>query len=117
MNLSPRLADMLRHKGWSAEHWSDIGDPRASDSTILQWAREHECVVVTHDLDFGAILAATGADSPSVVQFRRQNVLPEALVEPLSTILSQHAAVLERGALITVDAQALRLRVLPLRRS
>lgn len=57
VNLSPKWAPVLRELGWPAVHWSDIGDPRASDESIMAWAREHDHAVFTHDLDFGAMLA------------------------------------------------------------
>jgi predicted nuclease of predicted toxin-antitoxin system len=34
---------------------------------------------VTHDLDFGTLLAATQRNSPSVIQVRCQDVLPNAI--------------------------------------
>jgi|APThiThiocy_cv2_1041547.scaffolds.fasta_scaffold24065_3 predicted nuclease of predicted toxin-antitoxin system len=66
MNLSPRLATLLREAGFVATHWSEIGAADATDLEIMAYA--HEFVVLTHDLDFSAILAATNAESPSVVQ-------------------------------------------------
>lgn len=68
MNLSPAWLSVLNQAGHTAVHWSSVGSPRAKDREILAWAREHHCIVFTHDLDFGAILATTDADSPSVVQ-------------------------------------------------
>ncbi len=47
-------------------HWSEVGDPRATDKAILDWARKNGYWVVTNDLDFGDILAATNALCPSV---------------------------------------------------
>lgn len=45
----------------------------------MNWAREREHVVFTHDLDFSAMLAATEAKGPSVLQVRSQDVLPRAI--------------------------------------
>ncbi len=59
MNLSPQWVPVLERHGWQAVHWSSVGDPRASDSAILGWAKANGYVVFTHDLDFGAILAST----------------------------------------------------------
>ena len=42
----------------------------AEDSEIMAWASVNDFVVFTHDLDFGAILALTRAEGPSVVQVR-----------------------------------------------
>ena len=56
MNLSPDWVPVLKSHGWSVVHWSTVGDPRASDRTIMEWAAKHEYVVLTHDLDFSAML-------------------------------------------------------------
>lgn len=66
MNLSPELVLKLREQGVSAVHWSTIGTAEASDAEILGWARSNGHVVLTHDLDFTAILAHTHASAPSV---------------------------------------------------
>lgn len=38
MNLSPGWVSFLNDHGWSAVHWSAIGDPRAKDTEIVAWA-------------------------------------------------------------------------------
>jgi predicted nuclease of predicted toxin-antitoxin system len=65
MNLSPGWLKLLRDLGWEAEHWSHIGRPNAPDSEVMAYAAAHEYVVLTHDLDFGAILAVTRGEKPS----------------------------------------------------
>jgi predicted nuclease of predicted toxin-antitoxin system len=72
MNLTPLWVDVLTKHGWQAVHWSSIGAPRAKDSEIMNWALTNGHIVFTHDLDFGAILAATQANAPSVIQVRTQ---------------------------------------------
>jgi predicted nuclease of predicted toxin-antitoxin system len=39
---------------------------------IKSWARAHGAIVFTHDLDFGAMLAATKANAPSVIHVCKQ---------------------------------------------
>ncbi len=63
MNLSPRWIQTLGDQGWETVHWTSVGDPRASDRVIMEWAHDHDHVVITHDLDFGALLAATSAQA------------------------------------------------------
>jgi predicted nuclease of predicted toxin-antitoxin system len=116
MNLSPAWVAFLERNGWQAVHWSSVGDPRATDRTIMDWVRANDYVVYTHDLDFGAILAVTRAEGPSVLQVRAQNVLPEHLGEVVVAALRQFAHQLEAGALITVDEGASRARILPINR-
>ena len=78
--------------------------------------RVHGRVVFTHDLDFGTILAATGAQGPSVIQVRTQDVMPEHLEGLLVVALEQYGDLLESGALVTVDEGTSRARILPIRR-
>ncbi len=79
----------------------------------MTWARENGYVVFTQDLDFGTLLATTYVQKPSVIQIRIQNTLPENLGTWLAGILQQHEESLERGALITIDENRTRIRVLP----
>jgi len=74
MNLSPDWVMVLKAAGWEAVHWSTVGNPRAVDAEIMKWARQHDFVVFTHDLDFGALLAHSRAGEPSVLQVRTQDV-------------------------------------------
>ena len=61
MNLSPEWVRVLERHGWTAVHWSTVGDPRAEDTVLMDWARRNQHIVFTHDLDFGALLALTQA--------------------------------------------------------
>jgi len=114
MNLSPDWVPVLARAGHDATHWSEIGAPSATDREILTWARENAQVVFTHDLDFGAILAATAADAPSVIQIRTQDPTPQHCRNVVLDTLKRHSAALARGALISVDENRSRVRLLPL---
>lgn len=114
MNLSPAFGPALNAAGFHAMHWSALGDPRAGDLDIMAFARAHDYVVVTHDLDFSAILAATNGEKPSVVQIRAQNLAPQLMTALLVAALRQSETALQLGALLTIDAERRRLRLLPL---
>jgi predicted nuclease of predicted toxin-antitoxin system len=116
MNLSPRWVDLLAAAGIEAGHWSTLGAANAPDAIIMAYARAHDFVVLTHDLDFGAILAATHGEKPSVVQIRAEDVSPDLIGRKVLDALRQMAAELEEGALLTIDPNRTRLRVLPLQR-
>lgn len=79
MNLSPLWVDVLSEAGWETTHWFSIGAQHAPDTEIMAWAKKNAFIVFTHDLDFGAILAATKASSPSVFQVRTQDIMPSAI--------------------------------------
>jgi predicted nuclease of predicted toxin-antitoxin system len=114
MNLSPDWVPVLQRHGWSATHWSTVGDPRATDRTIMDWAVANGYIVFTHDLDFGTMLALTHATGPSVIQVRSENVLPDHLQPFVIAALRQHDADLVSGALVVVDEARCRTRVLPI---
>jgi len=116
MNLSPQLVCSLSNAGHQAIYWQMIGRPDADDSEILTWAKENGYVIVTHDLDFGAILATTGLESPSVVQIRRHDVLPETIAPAILRAIENFADELHAGALLVIDERRNRVRMLPLKR-
>ncbi len=115
MNLSPRWVGVLAGAGIEAAHWSTLGAKNAPDAEIMAYASANDYVVLTHDLDFGAILAATHGEKPSVVQIRAEDVSPDVIGKQVIVALRQMAFELEEGALLTVDPNRTRMRVLPLR--
>ena len=114
MNLSPEWVSVFEATSHEAVHWSRVGEPGASDREILSWAKSHGYAIFTHDLDFGAILAATKADGPSVFQVRTQNITPRSIGGLVLSVLIRFQGLLDKGALISVDEEKLRARVLPL---
>lgn len=114
MNLSPMWVEVLRESGIEAAHWYQIGAANAPDSELFAWARDNGYVVFTHDLDFGALLAATHAESPSVFQIRTDDVSPDALAPRAIDLLRRFTPQLSAGALIVVDEMRERIRILPL---
>ena len=71
-------------------------------------------VLLTHDLDFGAMLALSHTRGPSVLQVRSKDALPENLASLIVAALKQHADDLSSGALVVVDEARSRVRVLPI---
>jgi len=116
MNLSPQWVPILKSAGYQPIHWSQVGADNASDREIMGWAHTHNHVVFTHDLDFGAILAATDANSPSVFQIRTQDVSPKTLSAVVLSSLKQFEEQLNEGALVSVNEKQARARLLPLKR-
>jgi predicted nuclease of predicted toxin-antitoxin system len=114
MNLPLRWVQWFANAGWEALHWSKVGPPTASEREIMLWAREKGYIVFTHDLDFSALLATTQREGPSVIQIRTQNILPEGIGTLVMTALKQYKRELEQGAIITIDPQRARIRILPL---
>ena len=114
MNMSPDLCSKFQAVGREALHWSALGAPNAPDPTIMAYAKRHGLVVLTHDLDFGAILAATRAEGPSVVQIRTEDVMSDRFVSVVSIALTRFESELTAGALVIVDEGRSRVRILPI---
>jgi predicted nuclease of predicted toxin-antitoxin system len=115
MNLSPGWVSFLTGAGIEAVHWSEVGSGNAPDSDLMQWAAERGYIVLTADLDFGAILAASQRIGPSVIQVRNDILTPRAIGGAVVAAIQQSRQELLDGALVSVDAARARLRILPLR--
>ena len=57
MNVPRELGRRLRDEGHEYRHVGDIGMAQASDVVIVEEARTHGKVILTHDLDYGHLLA------------------------------------------------------------
>ena len=75
LNLSP-LWVFLQSHAVAAEHWSRVGTLDTTDEQMMAYAAAENFIVLTHDLDFSAILAATKGRKPNVVQIRAEDTSP-----------------------------------------
>lgn len=66
---------MLRNAGIDVTHVRDNDLQRASDLTILMFARQHSFVLVSEDTDFGALLARQRTGAPSFVLLRTYELM------------------------------------------
>lgn len=115
MNLSPAWVRVFEEAGHEAAHWSNVGPTTAPDENIMDWARANSSVVFTHDLDYGALLYATRASAPSVIQLRCEDVRPATMQAAVLSALDALETDLINGALVTIDPGKRRVRTLPFR--
>jgi predicted nuclease of predicted toxin-antitoxin system len=115
MNLSPDWVETFKQHDIEALHWSTVGEHNAPDTDILGYAKTGGYIIFTNDLDFGTILALGGHSSPSVLQLRNQDILPSDVENVVVQTLKICKDYLETGALVVVDADKTRVRILPLR--
>ncbi len=71
-------------------------------------------VVLSHDLDFGTILAASGDATPSVVTIRADDLAIDSIGPAVVAALRQFEHELAVGALVLVQPHRTRARLLPL---
>jgi len=114
MGISPQTVDFLQGLGHDAVHLHAQGLDRLEDSAILHKTREEGRILLTHDLDFGELMAASGARLPSVVILRLRNMRPERVNRYVQGIIDQHEESLTQGAIISVTEGQVRVRVLPI---
>jgi predicted nuclease of predicted toxin-antitoxin system len=114
-NLSPRVARLLKEAGHDAIHVADIGLLTATDPVILRAAAKEECILLTADSDFGALLALGSLASPSVLLLRSADHLrPSEQAELIAANLPQIVEDLEKGAIVSLTRDRLRIRELPI---
>ena len=80
----------------------------------MDWARQNDAVIFTHDLDFSTALALTKAGKPSVIQVRTQNVTISYLSKMIIATFETYAEFLIKESLIVVNENKSRIRILPL---
>lgn len=115
MGLAQSTARFLRQCGHDALHLRDESLQYLDDAVIIQKARAEERVILTHDLDFGRIMALSGQHFPSVITFRLSNMRPESVNPQLSEVLLRFSECLDKGSLISVTDRGIRVRCLPVR--
>lgn len=114
MGNSPRTVAKLKRDGYHAVHLIEEGLERFEDQEILSKARNEGRIVLTVDLDFGYLLAVSGAILPSLVLFRLGNESREVIEEYLDDVLFQCSKELIEGAIISVKDDGLRVGSLPI---
>ncbi len=115
MGISPQTVAKLRKKGFDAVHLSEEGLEKLEDQDAVTKAKYEKRIVLTVDLDFGYLLAISGAILPSVILFRLGNESREVIEEYLGDILTQCSSELKAGAIISVRNDGFRVRLLPIK--
>ena len=113
--LSPVVAEGLRQADHEAIHVRDLGLAAADDETIFEHADRDQRVIVSADTDFGTILAMRNAASPSVILFR--GATPRNPIGQVKLLIANLAAIapsIERGAVVVLEPQRIRVRSLPM---
>ena len=114
-NVSPRVAALLVAAGHDAVAVRDVGLAAAADDDILDQAFDEDRVIISHDTDFGTLLAARRQVKPSFILVRSSDPLTADDVAGL--LLANLDAVtddLAAGAIVTFARGRLRVRRLPL---
>ena len=113
--ISPAVAEGLARAGHDAVHVRDYGMQAASDEAIFDRADADNRVIVSADTDFATLLAARKASSPSLVLFRHGSQhRPSDQIALLNANLARFEHDLERGSVVVIEPERIRVRSLPL---
>lgn len=115
VNVSRLVVGHLRAAGVEVHHVPEILDPRVSDRTIVAHARSIDAILVSHDQDFSALLAMSGAPGPSLINLRTSTVEHHRIATLIPQAMALAADELAEGAIVTVEDRSLRLHLLPFR--
>ena len=116
MNVPRKVGRLLTAAGHECRHVGDVGMSRASDTEIVHEARGRNEVIVTHDLDYGHLLAFSGDAAPSVITFRLRNTRPCRLAARVVDSWPEIERPLVEGAIVILEDVAVRIRSLPMTR-
>ena len=114
MGVALRVTEWLRRAGHDAVHLAEQGLKRLPNGEIFAKARSEGRVVITFDLDFGEIAAASGDEPVSVIVFRLRNARAERVTARLDRVLADSSDALRDGAIIAVEDARHRVRTLPI---
>lgn len=77
-------------------------------------AAQERRVVLTHDLDFGTLLAFSQARLPSVIIFRLTNMTPANVNVYLDNLIAENSTSFEVGVICIITEVRVRIRHLPI---
>ena len=114
MNVPRDLGRQLAASGHEVRHAGDVGLAQAPDTQMVEHAKANGEVILTHDLDYGHLLAFSGDRRPSVIIFRVRNTQPDNLFTLLTRTWPEIEGPLLAGAVVVIEDAALRIRPLPI---
>jgi len=114
LNIAPRTVAFLRSRGHDVVRVDDVLAPTAVDQRIVDFARADGRTVLTHDLDFSAIVALSGESVPSIISLRLRSARVEIVNRRLEAVLSTVESEVLTGAIVTVEDDTVRCRLVPI---
>jgi len=114
MHISPITVHFLKTLGHNAIRVNEILPSNSSDRTIVETAKKKQRVIITQDLDFSEIISLSGEKVPSLISLRLSSSRIEYINNRLEKVLPEIVSDVEKGAIIVVEDNRIRLRPLPI---
>lgn len=116
VNIPPSLCELLDNQGHTSRHISLVGKATAKDTEIIEIAKENNETIITHDLDYGSLLAFSNESKPSVIIFRVHQLSKEICFNLIQENWKNIENFLESGAIVIIEQESLRIRALPIKK-
>lgn len=114
VGITPSLGKLLERDGHEYRYLPAYYSNKSSDAEILEFALESGEVIITHDLDFGKVLAFSTQNLPSVILFRIHNINASVFYSLLQGCWEQIVTPLMEGAFVVIEMESVRVRMLPI---
>ncbi len=114
MPISPKTVAFLCESGYEAVRIFDIGMKDAEDYEIVDYANKNDYIILTMDLDFGAIIALRNLSKPSVITCRLENLEVFQIKDLLDKRLDGIKEYLLKCSIIIFEEFRVRIRELPI---
>ncbi len=115
MPVGSRLLQVLESFGYEGIHAQQVGMERASDSELLDCAREQGLLLITADLYLPRFLALVSATGPGVIIFRNGGYSDAGMVKLLEGVLRDCDSLTLDRSVCVVDTEQVRITRLPVR--
>lgn len=113
MNVPRELGRKLANEGHEYRHAAEAGMSKTSDVEVMERASANSEIIITHDLDYGHLLAFSGDKAPSVIILRLHNSHAENVFTKLTGLFPAIEKPLLEGAIVILEDSAHRIRKLP----
>lgn len=114
MNINRDMTALLQKRGHVCRHVGDLGMSRAKDVEIVAEAKRTGEVIITHDLDYGHLLAFSGESAPSVLILRLRDLSTDEIISRFDSVWSEIESPLMSGSIVSLSDKSLRIRNLPI---
>jgi len=114
MGIASKTVSFLKKLGYNTIHLREENLQSISDDKIVEKANKEKRIILTCDLDFGAIMSSSKDTFPSVIIFRLSDFRPENINRHLEKILAESSEIIQKGAILSVSDDTYRIRVLPI---
>ncbi len=115
MCVAQRVVEWLRQHNHDAVHLRELNLSRLPDDEVFKKAEMERRIILTFDLDFSEIVAASGKVIPSVITFRLHNTRTPHVINRLEKVINDSREALQNGAIISVEESRHRIRKLPIK--